>query len=128
MGGFVSRNGHHTIVKQQLEQHPEYISAIQSVRVEDIRDKSKGDALSKGVALIQGLWFMAQCLARVHQHIPVTELEVATLAFSSLPYSSGCFGGTNPLKFNGLFSSGLAMKLSKAHRPGMGVCWRWSWP
>jgi hypothetical protein len=46
-------------------------------------DRSKGDTLSKGVALAQGLWFTSQCLARVHQGLPVTELEpVATLAYS----------------------------------------------
>jgi hypothetical protein len=45
-------------------------------------DKSKGDALSKGVAMVQGLWFTTQCVARVHQHLAVTELEVATLAFA----------------------------------------------
>jgi hypothetical protein len=45
-------------------------------------DKSKGDALSKGLTLAQGLWFTTQCLARVHQHLAVTELEVATLAFA----------------------------------------------
>ncbi|KAJ7897947.1 hypothetical protein B0H14DRAFT_2224884, partial [Mycena olivaceomarginata] len=43
---------------------------------------SKGDALSKGMALFQGLWFTLQCLARVHQTLPVTELEAATLAFA----------------------------------------------
>ncbi|KAJ6468371.1 hypothetical protein C8R45DRAFT_1218862 [Mycena sanguinolenta] len=60
---------------------PEYVAAIQSIEKEDIEDKSKGDCLSKGVALLQGLWFIAQCLARVHQHLPLTQLEVATLAF-----------------------------------------------
>jgi nitrate reductase NapE component len=49
--------------------------------VEDIEDRSKGDLLSKAMVLLQGLWFTAQCLARVQQHLPVTELEVATLAF-----------------------------------------------
>ncbi|KAJ6584485.1 hypothetical protein B0H19DRAFT_1227224 [Mycena capillaripes] len=82
MGGFVSRSGHHPIVtRKQLEQCPEYLAAIRSVKVRDIEDKSKGDAMSKGVVLLQGLWFTAQSLARLHQHIPVTELEVATLAF-----------------------------------------------
>ncbi|KAF7365583.1 hypothetical protein MVEN_00431700 [Mycena venus] len=82
MGGFVSQSGHHPIVKQiQLHQHPEYVTAIQGIRVEDIEDKSKGDSLSKGVILLQGLWFTIQCLARIQQHLPLTELEVATLAF-----------------------------------------------
>ncbi|KAJ7846828.1 hypothetical protein B0H14DRAFT_3086241 [Mycena olivaceomarginata] len=82
MGGFVSAHGHHPIVtKEQLCLHPEYLAAIQSIREEDIEDKSKGDSLSKGVVLLQGLWFTTQCLARVQQHLPLTELEVATLVF-----------------------------------------------
>ncbi|KAJ7122443.1 hypothetical protein C8R44DRAFT_556727, partial [Mycena epipterygia] len=81
MGGFVSQNGHPIATSQQLV-NPEYVSAIQNVKVEDIRDKSKGDVLSKAVALSQGLWFITQCVARVSQHLPVTELEVTTLAFA----------------------------------------------
>ncbi|KAJ6584464.1 hypothetical protein B0H19DRAFT_1318406, partial [Mycena capillaripes] len=82
MGGFVSCSGHHPIVTlKQLEQYPEYLAAIRSVKVRDIEDKSKGDAMSKGVVFLQGLWFTAQCLARVHQHLPLAELEVATIAF-----------------------------------------------
>ncbi|KAJ7732571.1 hypothetical protein DFH07DRAFT_990698 [Mycena maculata] len=86
MGGFVLRNGHHPIAtRKQLEDPllgPKYLSAIRDVKVADIMDKSKGDALSKGVALAQGLWFTIQFLARVVQRLPVTELEVATLAFA----------------------------------------------
>ncbi|KAJ7304594.1 hypothetical protein DFH08DRAFT_976776 [Mycena albidolilacea] len=83
MGGFVSRSGHRPIVtKKQIRDLPEYLTEICSVDAEDIQDKSKGDALSKGVAMIQGLWFTIQCLARFQQHLPVTNLEVATLAFA----------------------------------------------
>ncbi|KAJ6584382.1 hypothetical protein B0H19DRAFT_1104886 [Mycena capillaripes] len=82
LGGFVSRSGHHPIVtEKQLQLHPEYLRAIKCIREEDIEDKSKGDVMSKGVVFLQGLWFTAQCLARVHQHLPLTELEVATIAF-----------------------------------------------
>ncbi|KAJ7290508.1 hypothetical protein C8J57DRAFT_994666, partial [Mycena rebaudengoi] len=38
--------------------------------------------LSKCVALAQGLWYTAHWLARAVQHLPVTELEVATMAFA----------------------------------------------
>ncbi|KAJ7787244.1 hypothetical protein B0H14DRAFT_2399746 [Mycena olivaceomarginata] len=83
MGGFVSRNGHHPITtSKQLEDVAEYLADICAIEADDIKERSKGDALSKGVALIQGLWFTTQCLARVHQDLPVTELEVATLAFA----------------------------------------------
>ncbi|KAF7370014.1 hypothetical protein MSAN_00631400 [Mycena sanguinolenta] len=95
MGGFVSLTGHPIATKEQLG-HPdapkeqledpdvgsELQKAIQNVNKEDIKDKSKGDALSKGVALIQGLWFILQTLARVHQHLAITQLEVVTLAFA----------------------------------------------
>ncbi|KAJ7318489.1 hypothetical protein DFH08DRAFT_971241 [Mycena albidolilacea] len=82
MGGFVSRIGHHPITTKEQLRNIEYISGIQQVEVEDIRDKSKGDVLAKGVALTQGLWFISKCLTRVHQHLPVAELEVTTLAFA----------------------------------------------
>ncbi|KAJ7133315.1 hypothetical protein C8R44DRAFT_611749, partial [Mycena epipterygia] len=81
MGGFVSQNGHPIVTIKQLE-NSECLSAIRKVKAADIMDKSKGDALSKGVALLQGLWFITQCIARVSQHLPVTQLEVATLAFA----------------------------------------------
>ncbi|KAJ7874549.1 hypothetical protein B0H14DRAFT_3859811 [Mycena olivaceomarginata] len=81
MGGFVTSTGYPVTTKEQLKD-PEYLEAIRSVDAEDIKDKSKGDALSKGVALAQSLWFTVQCLARVHQHLVLTELEVATLAFA----------------------------------------------
>ncbi|KAJ7706536.1 hypothetical protein B0H16DRAFT_1825791 [Mycena metata] len=81
MGGFVSEEGHPVSTEKQL---PAYISAIRAIKKADIEDKSKGDALSKGVAIAQGLWFVTQCLARVSQHLPLTELEVATLAFAVL--------------------------------------------
>ncbi|KAJ7151308.1 hypothetical protein C8R43DRAFT_485640 [Mycena crocata] len=83
MGGFVSRSRHNPIVtEEQLDEALGFITDIRAVEEEDIEDKSKGDALSKGVALVQGLWFTTQCIARVHQRLPVSELEVTTLAFA----------------------------------------------
>lgn len=85
MGGFVSLEGYPIATRKQLDNPdlgPEFLKAIRSIDAEDIRDKSKGDALSKGVALAQGIWFTTQCLARVHQRLTVTELEVATLVFA----------------------------------------------
>ncbi|KAJ7137202.1 hypothetical protein C8R44DRAFT_848511 [Mycena epipterygia] len=82
MGGFVSGNGHPIVTIKQLTENAEYMSAIHDVEAEDISDKSKGDAFTKGIALLQGLWFGTQCLARAHQHLPITQLEVATLAFA----------------------------------------------
>ncbi|KAF8217227.1 hypothetical protein K438DRAFT_1748320 [Mycena galopus ATCC 62051] len=85
MGGFISSTGYPIATVNQLQDRtlgPEFQKAIGDVNTEDIMDKSKGDALSKGVALAQGLWFITQCVARVQQGLAVTELEVATLAFA----------------------------------------------
>ncbi|KAJ6565580.1 hypothetical protein DFH09DRAFT_984336, partial [Mycena vulgaris] len=87
MGGFVSRSGNPITTLDQLDDPvlgEQYEKAICNVKVGYIKGRGKGDALSKGVALTQGLWFITQCIARVHQRLPVTELEVATLAFASV--------------------------------------------
>jgi hypothetical protein len=52
----------------------------------DIRDKSKGDVLSKGLVVIQIGWFILQCIARWIEHLPLTELELVTLAFAALNF------------------------------------------
>ncbi|KAJ7890046.1 hypothetical protein B0H14DRAFT_2690425 [Mycena olivaceomarginata] len=70
MGGFVTRGKHPIVERRQLRI---YASAIKEIQVGAIKDKSKGDALSKAVALFQGLWFITQCIARATQHLPLTE-------------------------------------------------------
>ncbi|PBK85589.1 hypothetical protein ARMGADRAFT_941811, partial [Armillaria gallica] len=49
-----------------------------------IEDKSKGDALSKTVSILQISWFIMQCIARTIQHLPITLLEMTALAFAGL--------------------------------------------
>jgi hypothetical protein len=53
-------------------------------REEDIKDKGKGDGLSKALVVGQTLWFIAQGLSRWEQGLVVTELELVTLAFAAL--------------------------------------------
>lgn len=48
----------------------------------EIKDRSKGDAFSKSIVLVQTLWFVMQCIARHLEHLPITELEIATLAYT----------------------------------------------
>jgi hypothetical protein len=54
------------------------------IAIEEIQDKSKGDAISKGLVLLQTGWFVTQCIARGAQRLPITELEVVTVAFAGL--------------------------------------------
>ncbi|KAG2137506.1 hypothetical protein DEU56DRAFT_887260 [Suillus clintonianus] len=50
----------------------------------DIEDRSKGDALSKGIAVLQLAWFVLQLVARLAQNLPMTLLEIDTLAVAAL--------------------------------------------
>jgi len=52
----------------------------------EIDDKSKGDAISKGFVILQTGWFVAQCIARGVQGLPITELELITVAFAALNF------------------------------------------
>jgi len=52
----------------------------------EILDKSKGDAVSKGVVILQTGWFVMQCIARGVQGLPITELELVTVAFAALSF------------------------------------------
>ncbi|EKM60725.1 uncharacterized protein PHACADRAFT_246815 [Phanerochaete carnosa HHB-10118-sp] len=62
-----------------------------------IKDKSKGDLLSKGVVVIQTGWFIIQIIARWAEQLPVTELEIITLAFAVLNFLTYGFWSHKPL-------------------------------
>ncbi|KAJ8597170.1 hypothetical protein M405DRAFT_871039 [Rhizopogon salebrosus TDB-379] len=50
----------------------------------EIEDRSKGDVLSKGIAVLQLLWFVTQLVVRYAQNLPITLLEIDTLAVAAL--------------------------------------------
>ncbi|KIM21652.1 hypothetical protein M408DRAFT_80251 [Serendipita vermifera MAFF 305830] len=57
------------------------------VPIEDeLKDRGKSDALTKLIVMIQTLWFIVQCIARGTQRLPLTELEVVTLAYAMLNF------------------------------------------
>jgi hypothetical protein len=50
-----------------FKKHPDI--EIPEISAADIDDRSKGDALSKIIAILQTTWFIAQCVARGQQQI-----------------------------------------------------------
>ena len=50
----------------------------------EIKDRSKSDWLAKSLALVQTSWFVIQCIARTAARLPVTELELVTLAYATM--------------------------------------------
>ncbi|KAG2360106.1 hypothetical protein BDR07DRAFT_1290685 [Suillus spraguei] len=49
-----------------------------------IQDKSKGTVISKGLIILQVVWFVMQLITRAIYHLETTQLEVGTLAFAVL--------------------------------------------
>lgn len=88
-----NRNDHlYTAARQELHN----LLASKLTR-EDIVDRSKGDALAKGLVVIQTLWFTAQCIASLVQRLALTELEVVTLAYAVLNGITYFFWWDKPL-------------------------------
>lgn len=91
-GGFVLQAKHSTpfpITAKQVHYllETKYIS-MPSISKAEILDKSKADRFAKYVACFQAGWLVLQVAARAVQHLPVTLLELSTLALIS------CSGAT----------------------------------
>ncbi|KAG2338838.1 hypothetical protein BDR05DRAFT_1003916 [Suillus weaverae] len=84
MGGFVlcvDNELQATLTPEQLLHFVREGSVdIPSITEAEIKDRSKGDGLSKCIAILQLVWFVIQLIARYAQNLPVTLLEIDTLA------------------------------------------------
>ncbi|EPQ51360.1 hypothetical protein GLOTRDRAFT_49218 [Gloeophyllum trabeum ATCC 11539] len=105
----------------------------------EIQDKSKGDWISKGLAILQTTWFILQCITRKAQGLPVTQLELATCAFAVLnaftyglwwnkpqsvdcPVSSQCLAMDTPATFQlpSPTESGVSSPPRSSSKPDLG--------
>jgi len=64
---------------------------------DDINDRTRGDILSKSIAVLQATWFVVQCIARGVQRLAVTELELTTLSLCSVSLITYVFWWHKPL-------------------------------
>jgi hypothetical protein len=90
MGGFMEYNGNDPVQALLPSQLAGYsltgTGDFPRIAIEDIEDKSKGDIISKGLVILQTGWFVVQCIARGSQSLPITELELVTIAFAGLNF------------------------------------------
>ena len=63
----------------------------------EIKDKGKSDWLAKSLVLLQTSWFIMQCIARAIEHLPVTHLEIVTLAYAAMNFVIYVFWWNKPL-------------------------------
>ena len=66
----------------------------------EIKDRGKSDWLAKSVVLLQTSWFVIQCIARGIEHLPVTHLEIVTLAYAAMNFVIYVFWWNKPLNIN----------------------------
>ena len=76
-----------------------YESFIMPTKAE-IEDKGKSDWLAKSLVLLQTSWFMMQCIARAKEHLPITHLEIVTLAYAAMNFVIYIFWWNKPLNVN----------------------------
>ncbi|KIM22980.1 hypothetical protein M408DRAFT_78246 [Serendipita vermifera MAFF 305830] len=85
MGGFhLFRIDEIPVCPLKFEDVPVDILEIIAPTETELKDRGKSDVLTKFIVLVQTLWFVVQCIARKKQHLPLTELEVVTLAYTAL--------------------------------------------
>ena len=63
----------------------------------EIKDRGKSDWLAKSLVLLQTSWFIMQCIARGIKHLPVTHLEIVTLAYAAMNFVIYVFWWKKPL-------------------------------
>ena len=66
----------------------------------EIEDKGKSDWFAKLLVLLQTTWFVMQCIARVHEHLPITHLEIVTLAYAAMNFVIYILWWYKPLNVN----------------------------
>ena len=66
----------------------------------EIKDKGKSDWLAKSLVLLQTSWFVMQCISRAVEHLPVTHLEIVTLAYAAMNFVIYIFWWNKPLNVN----------------------------
>ena len=66
----------------------------------EIKDKGESDWLAKSLVLLQTSWFVMQCIARAIKHLPVTHLEIVTLAYAAINFVIYVFWWNKPLNVN----------------------------
>ena len=71
--------------------------AFPTISKDEINDKSKGDALSKGIAYLQLAWFIVQIITRAVQGLAISELELTTAALAGLNSAMYLFWWSKPL-------------------------------
>lgn len=84
---------------------------------EAIADQGKADAFTKAIALVQTVWFVAQCIARRAEALPITHLEIVTAAYTVVNVALYFFWWDKPLSAT---VPTRVYDIARLHDPGEG--------
>ena len=87
---------------------------IPDIPVEEIRDRSKADGLAKALLVWQVLWFCVNSGIRLAQKLPLSLLEVATIAHGLSTLITYGFWWEKPLNVKGTMLIGGQTKVAAA--------------
>ena len=96
----------------------------------EIKDRGKSDWLAKSVVLLQTSWFVIQCIARGIKHLPVTHLEIVTLAYAAMNFVIYVFWWNKPLNINRpvrVFRKLGESEPSETQSQSSSEAWKWTW-
>ena len=108
MGGFhlFERNHYrednkplHPLQARDLVDCDVYESFIMPTKA-DIKDREKSGSFATYLLLFQTWWFVMQCIARGIEHLPVTHLEIVTVAYAAMNLVMYIFWRDKPLNIN----------------------------
>ncbi|KZP06525.1 hypothetical protein FIBSPDRAFT_842053 [Athelia psychrophila] len=84
---------------------------------DELGDKSKGDTISKSIAIFQTLWFVVQCIARRIENLATTNLEIMTLAYTVITVAMYAAWWHKPLNVHCPIRVKGSKKFAKDTRP-----------
>ncbi|KAG1848065.1 hypothetical protein DFJ58DRAFT_685886 [Suillus subalutaceus] len=101
MGGFmlyVDGKPYHTLQPDEvLKLIRDQCIDAPTLTANQIHDRSKGNAISKGLIMLQVAWFVMQLITRAIYHLETTQLEAGTLAFAVLNFLTYAVWWNKPL-------------------------------
>lgn len=99
MGGFQCFDGNaplHPLSRDDVEYLVQK-GILKAPSEDEIWALSKSGIFGKACALLQTLWFVVQCAARVKEQLPLTQLEVMTLVYTLITTAMYFFWWKKPL-------------------------------
>ena len=100
----------------------------------EIKDRGKSDWLARTFVLLQTSWFIMQCIARGVEHLPLTHLEIVTLAYVAMDFVIYIFWWNKPVNvdrpvrvFRKSEPRETQLLVSEEVSEGTPEAWGWTW-